>query len=73
MDQPTIIHGQAPDDPNAYTDGAMKSPANQFWGLLGYGVDWIERFVDNHGLTQQELNYTHEQHIDKNNNRARLS
>ena len=62
----------APIEINAYTDGALKQPQDQYWGLLGFGIWWKGRDLDKNAPTVQETTYTDGHDIDAKNLSVRL-
>ena len=58
IEPPKNAPGKAPTSITVYTDGAMKQPHNQLWGLLGYGVWWVQRDIEIHPITAQEHGHT---------------
>ena len=69
---PKMHEGTAPSVINVYTDGAMKQPHSQFWGLLGYGVWWTARVLALHPISNQEHQHTNGHHEDKEKCNVRL-
>lgn len=58
---PIEVSGQVPEAPNAYSDGGLMCPSEQWWSIGGYGL-WWPGHSDDEQYRQQVINqqFTHQ-------------